>query len=260
MRGVCDSLALASSATSQGDSLRTFHALSTAHALVVIVFIIVAALVLGAGLQRRGTPRQRPFERVLGITGLIIWILANGYGFLPGVFRWDASLPVHVCDIAALLGPLVMLCQMPPPWMRSLLYFAGIGLCTQAFITPTLHEGPADPQFWCFWSGHYCILIPALYELLVRRWRPTWRHWGIAIGLSLGYLAVMFPLDAMFHWNYGFLGQARQPGTMIEVLGSWPRRVPIIVGLVVLAYTLMMLPWMSLPRNAPPPVSRQHLD
>lgn len=219
----------------------------------MIAFVILAAIVLAIGvhLRRRDPTRLRRCERALGIAGLVIWLFIQTYGFLPGVFAWHASLPLHVCDIASLLGPLVMLNASPKPWMRSLLYFAGIGLCTQAFITPVLNEGPADPQFWCFWSGHFIILIPALYDLVVRRWRPKWRDWLIACVLSLGYAAVIFSLDIASGWNYGFLGQAREPGTMIEVLGRWPWRVAIIIGLTALAYTLMMLPWRLLRDDSP---------
>ena len=241
-------------AAAPDDALRTFHALGLAHALVAITFILCASIVLSIGsrLRRRdpSTAAETAFAHRLGVVGLLVWILANGYGFLPGVFEWRLALPIHVCDIAALLGPLVMLRASPPPWMRGLLYFAGIGLCTQAFITPTLHEGPADPQFWCFWSGHFFILIPALYELIVRRWRPTWRHWRIACGLSLGYVAVMLPLNLASGWNYGFVGPETKPGTIIEVLGPWPWRVGVMVLLTAIAYTCMMLPWTLRAHNA----------
>jgi len=238
------------------DALQVFRAFSAAHALVIVAFVVCSAIVLGVAermlrLDAAGSTREAAFARRLGAIGLIVWVIINGYGFLPHVFEWRLALPLHVCDIAALVGPLVLYLRRPRPWMRAVLYFAGIGLCTQAFITPTLREGPANPQFWCFWTGHFLILIAALYDLLIRRWRPTWRHWRIAMALSLGYLFVLFPLDFLFNWNYGYLGQAPQPGTMLEVLGPWPQRVPIIVALVALAYTLMMLPWVLAARGWP---------
>lgn len=224
--------------------MRTFHIFTATHALVVIAFIVVAATILAIGLRLRDTPRQRDCERLLGWTGLVIWVIANAYGFLPGVFEWGGSLPIHVCDLAALAGPIVLLRAHPPSWLRAWLYFAGIGLCTQAFITPTLEEGPGDPQFWCFWSGHFVILICALYDVLVRSWRPTWREWRIAIALSLGYLFIVLPINLWSGWNYAFVGRETRAGTLIEVLGPWPWRVAVIVGLVIAMYTLLMTPWM----------------
>jgi len=234
-------------ASDEGDQLReaarAFHMFTPTHGLVVIAFIGVAAIVLAIGVHLRGTPRQRGYERLLGCLGVIIWIAANGYGFLPGVFEWSGSLPIHVCDLAALAGPIVLLQPHPQPWLRAWLYFAGIGLCTQAFITPTLEEGPGDPQFWFFWSGHFVILICALYDVLVRRWRPTWREWRIAIALSLVYLFIILPINLWQGWNYAFVGRETPDGTLIEILGPWPWRVAVIVGLVIVMYALLMVPW-----------------
>ena len=226
-----------------GSAPRGFHMFSATHALMVLAFILIASGVISTGLRYRDTLHQRRFERALGIAGMIIWIMANAYGFLPGVFAWEQSLPIHVCDLAALAGPVVLLQPNPAPWLRAWLYFAGLGLCTHAFITPILAEGPGDPRFWGFWSGHFVILIAALYDLIVRRWRPTWREWRIAIMLSAAYLAAILPLDLVFDWNYAYVGRERAAGTLIEVLGPWPLRIVIIAALSLIAYTALMLPW-----------------
>lgn len=223
--------------------MRDFRAFTMTHALVLIVCLACAALVLRVGLRLRDTPQQRGFERALGIGGVIIWITANAYGFLPAVFAWSGALPIQVCDLCALVAPIVLLQAIPPAWQRSMLYFWGIGLCTQAFLTPTLNEGPNDPRFWWFWLGHYVILIYALYDVIVRGWRPAWRHWGIAVVLSAAYIVVVLPLDVAFEWNYGFIGRETKAATMIEVLGPWPARVGVIYALGVLAFTCLMAPW-----------------
>jgi hypothetical integral membrane protein (TIGR02206 family) len=226
------------------------------HPLVPIAFVVFALTMIVLGLRARDRDggevngeHERRFGRALGFTGLVIWIAAQLYGFMPGVFTWEHSLPLHVCDMAALTGCIVMLQREPAPWLRSVLYFAGIGLCTQAFITPTLREGPGDPQFWCFWSGHFTILGFALYDLAVRRWRPTWRDWRIAVVISLAYALAIFALNIAFGWNYGFVGEASEPGTLIEIIGPWPGRVLILVGLAFIAYVGLMLPWALLARE-----------
>jgi hypothetical integral membrane protein (TIGR02206 family) len=237
--------ALASQPTPPFDTWRQFHAFSLTHAFALAAFLILCTAILAIGMRMRGDARQARFERALGSIGLIIWTVANVYVLLPGVFGWDWALPLHVCDLCALIAPVVVMQARPAAWQRSMLYFWGIGLCTQAFITPTLREGPADPQFWCFWSAHFVILIFALYDIIVRRWRPTWRHWTWAVALSIGYLALILPIDIIFDWNYGFIGRETKADTMIEALGPWPARVIVIFCLSVLAYTGLMLPWRS---------------
>lgn len=231
------------------DALRQFRAFTPAHAIVILAFVVLVSLLLVAGFRARGTRRERAVERTLGMIGIVIWLLANGYGFTPSQFAWARCLPLHVCDICALAGPIALLLANPPAWLRSLVYFWGIGLCTQAFFTPTLREGPADPMFWFFWSSHFFILISALHELVVRGWRPTWRHWRIAMALNTAYLAVVLPLDIAFGWNYGFVGREMKAGTMIEILGPWPWRVAVIYALTALAHAAMVLPWAAFGRG-----------
>jgi hypothetical integral membrane protein (TIGR02206 family) len=225
------------------DAMRDFRAFTAVHVLALLTFAAGMTIILWLGVRWRGTPRQRAFEQTLGLAGLAIWLAANIHGFLPAVFDWNWALPLQVCDLCELFAPVALLLAVPPAWLRGLLYFWGIALCTQAFITPTLREGPADPRFWFFWSAHFVILIGALYELFVRRWRPTWRHWRIAVAASVAYLMAILPIDIAFDWNYGFVGRETKADTMIEVLGPWPARVAIIFALAVLAYTALMLPW-----------------
>jgi hypothetical integral membrane protein (TIGR02206 family) len=217
--------------------------------MVIIAFIVLTSILLGVGIRWRGTARERKLDVALGTFGVIVWLLANGYGFLPGQFEWRNALPLHVCDLCALAGPISLMLAQPPAWLRSMVYFWGFGLCTQAFLTPTLLEGPADPKFWFFWAGHFFILMSALHELIVRRWRPTWRHWRIAIMLNTAYLAVVLPLDIAFGWNYGFVGREIKAGTMIEILGPWPWRVAVIYALTALAHAAMVLPWATFGRG-----------
>jgi hypothetical integral membrane protein (TIGR02206 family) len=227
------------------------------HALVPLAFVVFAATIIILGLRARDRDggevsgeHEHRFRRSLGWTFLAIWIAAQTYGFMPGEFTWAHMLPLHLCDLAAVTACITMIQREPARWLRAFLYFAGIGLCAQAFITPTLREGPGDPQFWCFWSGHFIILGSALYDLCVRRWRPTWRDWRIAVVISLGYVIAMFALDLTFGWNYAYVGRTSEPGTLIEVLGPWPGRALIVIALALVAYVALMLPWMWKRRNA----------
>ena len=230
------------------DALREFHMFTPAHGVMIGALVLGAAILLRIGFKLCGTPAQRSFERIVGWIGIVLWIIANAYGYLPGVLDWRYALPIGVCDTVALVGPIVLVLASPPTWLRAWLYFVGLGLCTQAFITPTLQEGPADARFWLFWGVHFMILFCPLHELIVRRWRPTWRAWRLAVTLSVAYLCVVLPINLLGGWNYAFIGREMRAGTLIEVLGPWPGRVAIILALVIVMYTCMMLPWVSFNR------------
>ena len=49
----------------------------------------------------------------------------------------------------------------------------GLALCTQALITPSLVEGPAQWPFWFFWATHGMIFAVPIYDIIARGYRPN---------------------------------------------------------------------------------------
>src|SRR4029450_7133710 len=111
------------------------------------------------------------------------------------------------------------------PILRPIGDFCGLGLCTQAIITPVLPEGPALFPFWMFWAMHGMIVAVPLYDIAARGYRPDWRDYGIACAGALAYVLFILPIDLVTGWNYGFVGPSA-PGvpTIVDLLGPGPRR------------------------------------
>jgi hypothetical integral membrane protein (TIGR02206 family) len=219
----------------------TFRAFSLTHAAVVVCFAAtVTALV--AARRRLHSAAARRFDVTLAWVTLAIFLFTNGRPLMPDGFRLDWSLPLHVCDLVTLFVPLALRFDWRP--MRALVYFWGIGLCTQGFITPDLQDGPAKVGFWSFWLAHVAVVGAALYDVAARGYRPNWRDYRTALVASFLYVAVILPLDVVLHVNYGYIGPST-PGqpSLVDVLGPWPWRVPIILALAIAVMTLLMLPW-----------------
>ena len=225
-----------------GGSLHTFQTFSLLHAGTVTFFALLWGVMIAVAHRWRDTKRLARAERGFALITLIVWIVAEGYWLLPPRFNVAYTLPLHLCDIAALLVPLALVASRR--FLVTLLYFWGLGLSLQAVLTPELHRGPAHFEFWLFWSYHSMIVGTALYFVVVQGFRPTWSDWRFAVLASALYVAVIFPINLMFGYNYGFLGNARpsQP-TLIDVLGPWPQRVPLMAGLGLAVMTLLFLPW-----------------
>ena len=62
--------------------------------------------------------------------------------------------------------------------------------------------------------------------------------------MALAYGGLVLPLDVMFGVNYGYVGPTKpQKPTLIDALGPWPARVFVIVGLTMVVFAMMTLPW-----------------
>jgi hypothetical integral membrane protein (TIGR02206 family) len=234
---------------------QTFQPFSLTHGAVVIAF---AAMTLAlTGLRRRwrrtSAPRAVQLDRIVALAAAVAAVFTVGWPMMPRRFDLTWSLPLHVCDLAALTAPLALTTSRRLP--RTLLYFWGLGLSSQGFCTPDLRDGPGKIEFWVFWLNHFAVVGSAIYDLAGRGYRPTWRDYRSSVTAGIVYLAVVVPLDVALKLNYGYVGPAL-PGqpTIVDVLGPWPWRVLVMSALTAAFMALMTAPW-QLAQRAPAPQS-----
>ena len=221
--------------------MQSFESFSLEHILTVAGFAVVIAVAIAAA---RGIDRDRRRLLELSVAALAgaLWVGIVIWGFAPSRFdpRW--SYPINICDLVALIVPIAF---VRPHWTwHALLYFWGLTLSTQAILTPDLVSGPSTLAFWIFWLMHVLIVGGAVYVLVVRRYRPTWRDCAFAIAAAVLWLVVVFAIDLATGFNYGYVGNAKpsQP-TLIDYLGPWPQRVAVMAILGSVAMMILQLPW-----------------
>jgi hypothetical integral membrane protein (TIGR02206 family) len=232
---------------SEGDAPYAFQPFSAMHAGIMLLFTAATLLFIWIG-RRSDAARRSRIERTIGWAMVAIWVVNKGWWWFPSRFDAAHTLPLQVCDITSLLVALVLLA--PRDWASVLLYFWGIGMSLQALITPDLDRRPDSIWFWFFWISHAGTVGIALYVVAVRGYRPTWRDYRFAVAAGLVYLGVVFSIDVLFDFNYGYVGNAR-PGrvSVIDFLGPWPGRVGLVAILAILAMAGLMLPWVWTPRS-----------
>lgn len=207
-----------------------------------IVLAVIAALSAAAIVAGRRAADARGVERAIGWAYLAAWVTTYLFLLFPPLHEPAKTYPFQLCHLAAVASAALLITRRT--WLRPLVYFWGLGLSTQALITPSLTEGPAIYPFWFFWATHGLILGTALYDLIARGYRPDWRDYRIACAGAAAYVAVVLPLDLAFGWNYGFVGPSKpEVRTIVDVLGPWPERLAAIVAIVAAVNTLLVLPW-----------------
>ena len=230
------------------DILYSFQQFGPVH-VAVLALIVAAACLLVRRRRMLGEPDRRRLDVALGIAALVIWVVNQTLEMMPWRFALHRSVPLHACDVVGLVAPLAML-HGGRVW-RAMLYYWGIGLSTQALITPELAYGLASFDFWSFWVPHGSIIALAIYDLAARGYRPGWRDYAIGIATLAVYLAVVLPFDLAYHVNYGFVGKG-VPGqpSVIDFLGEWPiRTYKLCVGVAVFLAAITV-PWVIARRVA----------
>ena len=215
---------------------------SPLHAAMLIV--IAAALALATLGRRRATDvvAARRIEQRIAIGYLVLWTATFVWLNRQPDFDPTTDWPLQLCHWAAVAAALGLMTQRRV--FRTLAYFWGLALCTQALVTPNLTDGPATWPFWFFWSTHAMTVVVPLYDVLARGFRPAWRDYAIACAGAALYVAIVLPIDLASGWNYGFVGPSRpEVPTIVDLLGPWPRRLLHIAALAAGVMALLMLPW-----------------
>lgn len=234
--------------------LHEFHPFGLIHLLASVTAVLAA---ITAVRRRRRLPSEasrRHFDRQLIALAILLLLVNVVSELLPQRFDVHRSLPVHVCDIVGLVAPLAILTQAR--LLRAILYYWGLGLSTQALLTPELQFGPASLTFWVFWVPHGMIVVLAVYDLAALRYRPVWKDYLLAIGALAVFISLIVPLNLWLGVNYAYVGQG-VPGqpSVVDFLGPWPGRVFKLAVAVLIAFALMTLPWVIASRSRRPSTS-----
>lgn len=200
------------------------------------------------GRRFRGTPGERWYGIGLSASVWVLWFGYQAYDIATKGFSAGHALPLQLSDVTAAVAGLVLI--VPNRKLQSLAYFLGLALGSQAVITPDLAGGPSTLAFWAFWLYHLFVVGAGIYVVVVQGFRPAWRDLRFALLFALGYVAVVFTIDAIFDLNYGYLGRPTPSRpTLLDVLGPWPLRVVFMVILGAGAMTLLLLPWLAARRK-----------
>jgi hypothetical integral membrane protein (TIGR02206 family) len=232
-----------------------FAAFGWLHWTMLAAIAVAAILWVRWARAEPDEARRRHVEQMIAYANIALFIVIRLYLITPSQFKWSVWPPLGMCDIVSLLASIKLL-NPRVRWLSIAVYFGGVGLCTNALITPDLSEGPRAFEFWAFWLRHAAIMVVAVYDLAVLRFRPDWSDWRRACALGLLYIAAVSAINVPLGFNFGFMGDSL-PGhpSALDFLGPWPLRLVWVVVVVGSLWAAMTLPWVLGRRPSLEPVS-----
>ncbi|HZA17361.1 MAG TPA: TIGR02206 family membrane protein [Pseudonocardiaceae bacterium] len=228
---------------------RPFMAFGLSHGVVIVVLAVVAAALVVLGRRYRDTSTELLLSRAIAVVFAAFLVPVEVYWLLPGQEGMIHSLPLSLCDLAAMATLWAL-------WSHSstafaLTYYWGLTLTSQAFLSPELN-GPDFPslQFLSFFGMHCLVLWAAIYLTWGAGMRPDWRSYRIALLVTVGWVAVMLVFNYVAGTNYGFVNAKPPTSSVLDVLGPWPWY--LLAGLVLIAtiWALITYPWVRRTQSA----------
>ncbi len=217
--------------------------------LVVLGIVLAVNVALVPLRSVLGDAGRRAFR--LGLAALISVCFGAHAVWRVLVGLWDVrvDLPLHLCDLTALLSIALLLTRSR--LLYEFIYFLGIGGALQALVTSNVGiYGYPHLYFFTSMSVHGGIITTGVYFTVVEGFRPTWGSlWRVA-GWMLAYTAAIFGLNLLLGSNYLFIGRRPDFPSLIDELGPWPWYILSLVGvgfatLVVLYLPIALKDWLA---------------
>ncbi|GAA1292525.1 TIGR02206 family membrane protein [Brachybacterium alimentarium] len=228
-------------------------AYGSAH--VSMLVLLVASGILVVVWARRGDPLT--VDRALRSAGwalLVNSVLWTAWGFTPWAWNLEESLPLHLSDALRFLGAVALITRAR--WLIVVTYFWGLTLNLQSVLTPDVNYFVSVPlEFAEYWIAHLSgVLIPVTL-IWGQRYRPTWRGYGVAYGVTLLWAGFAATGNALSRANYGYLNHAPSGPSILDLLGPWPQYLVVEAVLIAAVWALMTWPWVLLNRRSPAPLT-----
>jgi len=197
-----------------------FEMFSTSHA-----FVLTFIMIIGCGLYYfRNSLRESPHNNIIRIVMAVlllstevvlqIWCLSTG------VWSVYHSLPLHLCSMAVILCPVMLVTKKYS--LYEVLYFWGIGGTAQAILTPNLWYGFPHFIFFQYFIAHSLIVFSCLWMTFVEGFRPTFNSIRKAFLLTNFYAAFVLLINVLLGSNYLYILQKPDKPTILDFLHPWP--------------------------------------
>lgn len=215
---------------------------------VAIGFAAVAGFLLagkkGGGSRRRATALLALLNLSAFPLNLAAWYAIDAPKSL------ENFLPLQLCDVATLTAGFALLTKRP--LLCALTYFWGLAATMQALLTPAITVGFPHMAFVMFFVQHFAIVAAAFYLPIVEGWRPRQPLWKAPLEIylwSVLYLAFAMTVNKLLGTNFGFASRPPDNPSLIDHLGPWPWYLGWMLGLALILYYLLALPFWRKSKN-----------
>lgn len=217
-----------------------FVAFGPSHVVALAATALLIAT-LGWSSRRQWMGLLGALEKALGVVLISLPVFAGIVASLEGTASLQTVLPLQYCDLATICGGIALFTRRQEA--IEIVYFFGLAGTLQGLLTPALQNDFPDLRYFHFFLLHGGVVAAALHLVWIRGHRP--RPWSIArmTLATAAYGAVVGLFNWVFGTNFGFLCSKPGNASMMDHLGPWPWYILSLLGMGVVFYTLLDIPF-----------------
>lgn len=229
-----------------------FRAFSAAH---VVTLLICATVAVGVAAVARASSSQRRRAICLPVGAILLAteLWARSEPLLMGTWSARSSLPLHLCDMAAIVAAIALLraaaTRQPDrgtatrQTLAELTYYWGLGGGTQALLTPELDAPVGSPRFLVFFISHGLTVTAALL-LTIGSHRTPRPGSALRVWLLTSCLVPpMLLVNTLTGGNYMYVSGKPTKPSLYDYLGPWPWSLISLEAVALLIMHLCYLPF-----------------
>ncbi|OYW31680.1 MAG: hypothetical protein B7Z47_00265 [Chthoniobacter sp. 12-60-6] len=214
-----------------------FHPYGQSHQAVLIITLLVFIVMQWLARTHWAVLSQR----VLGSMMLALYPVGLAVHATYGSLSAQTMLPLQYCDIATLAGGIALWTRRP--FFCEVVYFFGIAGTLQGLLTPALIYEFPDPRFYLFFIMHGSVPVTAIYVVTAMGVRPRPGAVLRIMSFSVAWYAVIAVVNIVLGANYSFQCAKPVQASLFDQLGPWPWYNLSAIGLGLVFYTLLYLPF-----------------
>jgi hypothetical integral membrane protein (TIGR02206 family) len=226
-----------------------FVPLGTPHRAVLGVLALLLVGLILIARRYRSTPRGRRIDR-----GFALVILLGQLGFYavefttPGLFTLQYSLPLQLCDLAA-LAAVGALWTHDQRWF-GLTYYWGLTLGLLALVLPHIDFEFPHFEFIMFFFGHSAAPLAAAYLTAGIGLRPTWSAYRTTLAVTVAWGLILLVLNRWAGTNYMFVYEKPPYATPMDWFGPWPWYLLGNLATASVLWAAITWPWKKQEQNS----------
>jgi len=217
-----------------------FYSFSKIH-IATLAILILINLILFVLLKKIKSDRLTNFFRYfLGMVLIISEVSYVLWSILSGDWSVEYSLPLHLCDVSAILCGIMLLIRSKA--IYEVTYFWGLAASLQAIITPDLYPyNYPHFMYFQFFISHSSVVTAVLFMTLILKYRPVLKSIAKTFAVTNIYMAIISVVNHCFDSNYLFLSYKPNGASIFDYLGPWPWYILSLeaVGLLLMIFCYM---------------------